>query len=65
MDTGYMQDLGYGLCVQVNWLSGEPEDRTFLGMKNGIKYRKDGLAVKAWRCGKCGLLELNAPPKEA
>ena len=63
MEAGFIQDIGYGITMQTQWLSGDPEVRTLLGMKNGIKYRMDGIPLISYRCPKCTLIEWYAPSK--
>ena len=63
MEAGYIQDIGYSIVVQTKWNRGAPEQRKLFGMKNGIKYREDGITMTAYRCPKCGAVELNAPPQ--
>ena len=58
MDPGHMPDVGYGVVTQSTWSIGLPEKKRFLG---GIKYdKKAQIPVIAYRCPRCGLVELYA-----
>ena len=53
-----MPDVGYGVVTQSTWSIGLPEKKRFLG---GIKYdKKAQIPVIAYRCPRCGLVELYA-----
>jgi hypothetical protein len=58
METGHIPDVGYGVITQGTWTSGAAEQRRFLG---GIKYdKKRQVPITAYRCSRCGFLELYA-----
>ena len=60
MDPGHIPDLGHGMWVQGTWSFGLPVPRRFLG---GIKYdKKAQIPMIAYRCPKCGYVELYAGP---
>jgi len=61
MQPGHIPDMGHGVILQSTWVSGYPQPRKFIG---GIKYDKKALIpVVAWRCQRCGYLELFAGPE--
>jgi hypothetical protein len=61
MQRGHMPDFTHGGVVQERWAPGDPEEIRFLGMDGGIKRNKEELLkVIAYRCVKCGLLEMYA-----
>jgi ribosomal protein S27AE len=61
MMRGHMPDITHGGVVQERWTPGDPEELRFLGMKAGIKSKpKESLPIVAYRCVKCGFLELYA-----
>ena len=58
MEPGHIPDLTHGSVQQAAWVAGFPEVRRFIG---GIRYDKKKLVpVTAWRCPKCGYVELYA-----
>jgi hypothetical protein len=60
MDPGHIPDLGHGMWVQGTWSSGLPVPRRFMG---GIKYdKKAQIPMIAYRCPKCGYVEVYAGP---
>ncbi len=60
MDFGYVPDFVHGNscgCLAA-WHQGEPEAKTFLGLKTGgLNVKEDGLPLVAYRCPKCSLVE--------
>ncbi|MDB4886621.1 MAG: hypothetical protein JWN79_2059 [Gemmatimonadetes bacterium] len=61
MELGHMPDTTERGLVQSRWTPGAPEEVRFLGMSAGIK-PKESVPVTAYRCSKCGYLELYASP---
>ena len=60
MDPGHIPDVTHGGAEQTGWSSGIPVHRRFMG---GIKYdKKAQIPMIAYRCPKCGLVELYAGP---
>jgi ribosomal protein S27AE len=58
MDAGYLPDMGHGVVFRSWWNPGIPEIRRFVG---GIRWKqKEAVAMTAWRCVKCGFVELYA-----
>jgi hypothetical protein len=58
MDPGHIPDMAHGMIMQSSWVQGLPIVRRFLG---GIKYnRKLKVPIIAYRCTRCGYLELYA-----
>ena len=58
MEPGHIPDMGHGVILQLAWRHGLPEPRRLIG---GIKYdKKKNLPLIAWRCTRCGLVELYA-----
>jgi hypothetical protein len=56
MERGYLPDIAHGMVMRASWNPGEPEVRRFIG---GIKWKpKESLPVTAYRCVKCGFVEL-------
>jgi hypothetical protein len=62
MDPGHIPDLAHGMIAQSSWSPGLPEMRKYIG---GIKYnKKTQYPIIAYRCARCGYVELYAqvPP---
>lgn len=58
MEPGHLPDMGYGVVLQSSWSPGIPERRRMFG---GIRYdKKMQIPVSAYRCPRCGLVELYA-----
>jgi hypothetical protein len=58
MEQGHLPDIGHGVVVQTSWAAGIPEPRKIIG---GVKYdKKAQTPVIAWRCERCGFVELYA-----
>jgi hypothetical protein len=58
MEPGHIPDMSHGVVLQSGWISGIPVVRKFIG---GIKYnRKANVPITAWRCSRCGYIELYA-----
>lgn len=58
MEPGHIPDVGHGSVLQSTWAAALPEKRKFIG---GIKYnRKAQLPLIAYRCPRCGYVELYA-----
>ncbi|MEP6620743.1 MAG: hypothetical protein ABJE47_15570 [bacterium] len=58
MSRGHVPDMSHGQVLQSSWAPGDPEPRRFIG---GIKWKENELvSITAYRCGKCGFLELYA-----
>jgi hypothetical protein len=54
MVQGYTVDVGYGATAVPKWVEGEPERSIWTGLK---LRRKEQLAVRTYRCQRCGYLE--------
>ena len=58
MEPGHIPDMGHGIILQSSWTQGPPERRRYLG---GIKYNKKAqVPIIAYRCTRCGYVELYA-----
>lgn len=58
MDPGHIPDITHGSVMQSSWVQGPATVRRFLG---GIRYnRKLKVPIVAYRCPRCGYLELYA-----
>jgi hypothetical protein len=58
MEPGHIPDMAHGTILQSSWVQGHPTVRRFLG---GIKYdRKSTVPIIAYRCTRCGYIELYA-----
>ena len=63
MEVGHVPDMSHGQVLNTTWQPGAPETRRFIG---GIKWkRNDQVPVEAYRCPKCGYLELYARFRES
>lgn len=61
MDRGHVPDVAHGVVLKASWASGDPIPRRFIG---GIRYRANELIpLSAYRCPKCGSVELYARPE--
>jgi hypothetical protein len=58
MEPGFMLDRRRSYGVPGQWVSGEPERSFWFGLK--LSGRKQ-LTVSAYRCPRCGRLEVFAP----
>ena len=64
MEAGFVPDFAHGTVLLPKWRSGPPKHTTFLGIYSGIRVkREEGLAITAWRCPRCALVEFYAPDK--
>jgi hypothetical protein len=60
MDPGHIPDVAHGSVDPAGWTLGLPVPRRFLA---GIKYNKKAqVPLIAYRCPKCGYVELYAGP---
>lgn len=57
MVRGFLPDQSYGATLVGNWYPGDPEKSFWTGTKRRPLI---GLPVGAFRCEKCGFLELYA-----
>ncbi len=58
MDVGHVPDMGYGAVYLASWAAGTPVERKYVG---GIKVdKKQQIPLAAYRCPRCGLVELYA-----
>jgi len=59
MERGFLPDRAdSGQTHPASWVAGDPVPRRFIG---GVKFSsKESLPVTAYRCTKCGFLELYA-----
>jgi hypothetical protein len=61
METGFLMDHSHHRFGRPgNWVAGEPERSLWFGVKTGGRAR---FTVAAFRCPRCGSLELFAPPR--
>jgi len=62
MVRGYAADTSDNSFMNLNWIDGEPEHKSFLGIKaiNLDTTGKVKRIVRGIRCEACGLLELYA-----
>jgi len=59
-ERGYLPDLGhYNSIALTQWVRGEPVRSFWTGLR-----RRSGIVVLAYRCPKCGGVELVAPATE-
>jgi len=58
MEEGFVVDESYGTRAPSHWVEGAAEKSVWMGLKLRGKRK---LAVQAWRCTRCGLLESYAP----
>lgn len=57
LQEGYLLDHNQHLQTVTEWIEGAPEKSFWTGLR--VKGRQR-LPVTAWRCGRCGYVELNA-----
>ena len=58
MERGHVPDMAYGKVLQSRWARGQPVRQRFFG---GIKWTaRDQIPITAFRCPKCGRVELYA-----
>ena len=60
MSEGVMVDVGYGSYSVGSWQSGPPTISRWFGLKVN---KKALVPTIAYRCGRCGFIELYAPPR--
>ena len=60
MSDGVMVDVGYGSSTVASWQSGPPVVSRFWGLKVN---KKALIPATAYRCSRCGFIELYAPPR--
>ena len=63
MDEGYIPDIGYRTTYHNKWFEGKPEEiKQFLMKEKTLKptERSEGKNIEAYRCSKCGKIELYA-----
>ena len=60
MSEGVMVDVGYGSYSVGSWQSGPPAVSRWFGLK--VK-KKALVPTTAYRCSRCGFIELYAPPR--
>ncbi len=59
MERGFLMDHSHrSFGHPGQWVSGEPERSIWFGVKTGGRQR---VTTVAYRCPRCGLLELRAP----
>ena len=62
MEPGFLIDRSHhNFGRPGQWVSGEPERSIWFGVKTGDRKR---VTISAYRCSRCGSLELFAPPDE-
>ena len=62
LEEGFVPDNAHSSVMQASWHPGAPEAQKFLGIPAGTKSdRKKLVAIEAWRCSACGLVQLYAP----
>ena len=59
-DEGVIVDSGYGSYSVSSWQSGPPKVSRWFGLNVN---RKALVPTTAFRCGRCGFIELYAPPR--
>ena len=60
MSDGVMVDVGYGSYSVGSWQSGPPTISRWFGLKVN---KKALIPTTAYRCSRCGFIELYAPPR--
>ena len=60
MSEGVMVDMAYHASVVSAWQSGPPTVSRWFGLKVN---KKALIPTTAYRCGRCGFIELYAPPR--
>ena len=60
MSEGVMVDVGYGSFSVGSWQSGPPAVSRWFGLKG---HKKALVPTTAYRCARCGFIELYAPPR--
>ena len=61
MEAGFLKDERYGHPDMSRWIPDAPRGRLFGGVK--LPPWRDRLPVGAFRCSKCGWLDLYAGPQ--
>jgi hypothetical protein len=60
MDPGHLPDIAHGAVRQSSWAPGTAIRQRFFG---GIKYNaRETIPLNAYRCPRCGYVELYARP---
>ncbi|MDQ3010272.1 MAG: PF20097 family protein [Acidobacteriota bacterium] len=61
MEEGFVLDQTHGGATVSHWVEGEPENSIWTGVKTKDR---ENLAVKTFRCDRCGYLESYAPASQ-